>query len=84
MINMEPTANQNSETQSSMLGQSLGERILSTPGIRGGKPRIAGHRITVSDVAIWHERMGMSPDEIVSEYLDNHTVGRTCGVSLLL
>ena len=68
MINMEPTANQNSETQSSMLGQSLGQRILSTPGIRGGKPRIAGHRITVSDVAIWHERMGMSPDEIVSEY----------------
>jgi len=47
---------------------SLGDRIVSTPGVRGGKPRIAGHRITVADVAIWHERMGMSPDEIVSEY----------------
>ncbi|MFI5456711.1 MAG: DUF433 domain-containing protein [Isosphaerales bacterium] len=47
---------------------TLGDRIVSTPGVRGGKPRIAGHRITVSDVAIWHERMGMSPDEIVSEY----------------
>jgi uncharacterized protein (DUF433 family) len=47
---------------------SLGDRIVTTPGVRGGKPRIAGHRITVSDVAIWHERMGMSPDEIVSEY----------------
>ena len=46
----------------------LGERIVSTPGVRGGKPHIAGHRITVEDVAIWHERMGMSPDEIVSEY----------------
>ena len=23
---------------------------------------------TVEDVAIWHERMGMSPDEIVSSY----------------
>jgi uncharacterized protein (DUF433 family) len=44
------------------------DRIVSTAGIRGGKPRIAGHRITVSDIAIWHERMGMSPDEIVSEY----------------
>jgi len=25
-------------------------------------------RITVADVATWYERMGMSPDEIVSEY----------------
>ena len=51
-----------------MEGPSLGNRIVTTPGVRGGKPRIAGHRITVSDVAIWHERMGMSPDEIVSGY----------------
>src|SRR5262245_39650833 len=43
-------------------------RIVSTPGVRGGKPRIDGHRITVADVAVWHERMGMSPDEIVSNY----------------
>lgn len=46
----------------------LGDRIVRTPGVRGGNPRIAGHRITVSDVAIWYERMGMTPDEIVSEY----------------
>ena len=43
-------------------------RIVSTPGTRGGKPRIDGHRITVADVAIWYERIGMSPDEIVSTY----------------
>ena len=43
-------------------------RIVSTPGICGGRPRIDGHRIQVEDVAIWHERMGMSPDQIVSEY----------------
>ena len=43
-------------------------RIVSTPGTCGGKPRIDGHRITVEDVAIWHERMAMSPDEIVSAY----------------
>jgi uncharacterized protein (DUF433 family) len=49
-------------------GRNLAERIVVTPGVRGGKPRIAGHRITVSDIAFWHERMGMSPDEIVSEY----------------
>jgi len=43
-------------------------RIVSTPGTRGGKPRIDGHRITVQDIVVWHERMGMSPDEIVSAY----------------
>lgn len=43
-------------------------RIVSTPGVCGGRPRIDGHRITVEDVAIWHERMGMSPDEIVSAH----------------
>ncbi len=31
-------------------------------------PWSSHRRITVSDIAIWHERMGMSPDEIVSEY----------------
>jgi uncharacterized protein (DUF433 family) len=43
-------------------------RIVSTPGVCGGRPSIDGHRIQVEDVAIWHERRGMSPDEIVSEY----------------
>src|SRR5438270_10758770 len=43
-------------------------RIVSTPGTCGGRPRIDGHRITVEDVAVWHERKGMSPDEIVSAY----------------
>jgi uncharacterized protein (DUF433 family) len=43
-------------------------RIVSTPGTCGGRPRIDGHRITVEDVSIWRERMGMSPDEIVSAY----------------
>ena len=43
-------------------------RIVSTPGTCGGRPRIDGHRITVEDVVTWHERMGMSADEIVSAY----------------
>jgi uncharacterized protein (DUF433 family) len=43
-------------------------RIISTPGVCGGRPRIDGHRITVDNIAVWHERMGMSPDEIVSAY----------------
>lgn len=39
-----------------------------TPGVCGGKPRISGTRIRVQDIAIWHERMGQSADEIVSSF----------------
>lgn len=46
----------------------LDRHIEITPGIAGQKPRIAGHRITVQNVVIWHERMGLSADEIASEY----------------
>jgi uncharacterized protein (DUF433 family) len=42
------------------------ERITKTPGICGGRACIAGHRVRVLDVAIWHEQNGWSPDEIVS------------------
>ena len=44
------------------------QHIEITPGICGGKPRIAGHRITVQNIAIWHEKMGRSVDEIATEY----------------
>ena len=51
-----------------MAPKTLDQHIESAPEIAGGKPRIAGHRIKVSEVAIWHERLGMSADEIASEY----------------
>ena len=41
------------------------KHIEITAGVCGGKPRIAGHRIRVQDIAIWHEMMGMSADEII-------------------
>lgn len=44
------------------------EHIEITPGVCGGQPRVAGHRIRVMDIAIWHEKLGLSPDEIVSIY----------------
>lgn len=44
------------------------EHIEITAGIAGGKPRIAGHRITVQNIVIWHERLGMSADEIAAEF----------------
>lgn len=46
----------------------ISEHIEITLGVCGGKPRIAGHRITVQDIVIWHEQMGLSPDEIVYHY----------------
>ena len=48
--------------------QNLDRHIERTPGVVGGKPRIAGHRITVQDIAIWHQQMGKSVEEICSEY----------------
>lgn len=34
----------------------------------GGKPRIAGRRIAVQQVVIWHEQGGMSRAQIASEF----------------
>ena len=42
--------------------------IESTPGVCGGKPRIAGTRIRVWDVHVWHDLQGRSPEEIVALY----------------
>ncbi len=42
------------------------EHISISPGVCGSKPTITGHRIRVQDIVIWHERLGMTPDEIVT------------------
>jgi uncharacterized protein (DUF433 family) len=47
---------------------TLDQHIEITHGIVGGKPRIAGHRITVQNIVIWHDRLGKSADEIATEY----------------
>jgi uncharacterized protein (DUF433 family) len=67
---MEPTTTQSQSESNEAMDSPPRDRvrIVSTPGTCGGRPRIDGHRITVEDVAIWHERMGMSPDVIVSSY----------------
>lgn len=51
-----------------MAAETLIRSIESTPGIMGGKPRIAGRRISVQDIVVWHEYEGKSPDEIAAEY----------------
>ncbi len=44
--------------------------IDQTPGICGGRPRIAGHRIRIQDIALLHESHGKTPDEILIRYPD--------------
>lgn len=51
-----------------MSTHALEQHIELDPTIAGGKPRIAGRRITVQNIVIWHERMGKSPDEIAHEH----------------
>ncbi|MDM8550882.1 DUF433 domain-containing protein [Desulfobacterales bacterium HSG2] len=51
-----------------MTQKNLNDHIEITPETAGGKPRIAGRRITVQNIVIWHERMGRSADEIATDY----------------
>ena len=51
-----------------MMPKTLDQHIEKTPGVAGGHPRVAGRRIKVAHVAVWHERLGMSADQIASEY----------------
>ena len=44
------------------------ERIVIKPEVCGGKPCIAGTRIRVQDIYVWHELQGLSADEIVSRF----------------
>jgi uncharacterized protein (DUF433 family) len=51
-----------------MTADTLDHYIDKTEGDVGGKPRIAGRRIAVQNIVIWHEWLGMSADKIASEY----------------
>ena len=51
-----------------MSTKTLDQRIESRPGVLGGKPCITGRRIAIEHIAIWHERQGISADEIASKY----------------
>ncbi len=45
----------------------LRRHIEIVDGAGGPKARIAGHRVRVEDIVIWHERLGLSPDQIVDD-----------------
>ncbi|TAD90397.1 MAG: DUF433 domain-containing protein [Oscillatoriales cyanobacterium] len=44
----------------------IGTLVVSTPETCGGRPRIAGTRISIAQIAVWHQQ-GMSPEEILEE-----------------
>lgn len=50
------------------MAKVITERITKNAEIFRGKACIAGHRIRVMDIVIWHEDLSMSPDEIVAAY----------------
>jgi len=45
----------------------IGTLIVSTPGICGGRPRIAGRRISVQQIVVLYQE-GLNPEEIAREY----------------
>ena len=47
---------------------ALDRYIEITPGIRGGRPRIAETRITVADIVLMYLRLGQSLEEIAGKY----------------
>ncbi len=66
---MEPTTSEihdSAETEHSF--PAIREHIVRTPDTCGGKPRVAGSRIRVKDIVIWHFHQAMSPDEIIANW----------------
>lgn len=46
----------------------LAEQIVKTADTCGGKARIAGTRIRVQDIYVWHELQGRSVDQIIASF----------------
>ncbi len=53
---------------SSTITSTVQTRLESRPEVCGGRPCIAGTRIRVQDVFVWHELQGQTADEIVSRF----------------
>ena len=51
-----------------MKPESAYPHITRTPGVCGGRPCVAGHRIRVQDIAVIHEQQGLSAEEICQQF----------------
>ena len=66
---MQKQIQSHAQTFSEAQGLFISEQhIVATPDVRGGKPRIAGRRITVADIALWHLHQNWPIDDIVMEF----------------
>ena len=45
----------------------IGNFIVSTPGVVGGRPRIDGTRVSVNTIAIWYKK-GYNAEELAREF----------------
>ncbi len=46
----------------------LAQHITKTPGVCGGRACIAGHRIRVMDIVVWHEMRGHTAARVVEMF----------------
>jgi uncharacterized protein (DUF433 family) len=44
----------------------IGQLMVATPGIRGGRARVAGSGVTVQRIVGWY-KLGLTPDEIADK-----------------
>ena len=49
------------------MSTNIGTLIVNTPGIVGGRPHIAGTRVTVRSISVSYKQ-GCAPEEIVQQY----------------
>jgi len=59
----------------------LANRVTSTPGVCGGKPCIAGHRIRIIDIYVLHGLQGLTPEKILETYPSLTTEDVEAGIS---
>ena len=45
----------------------IGSLITRTPGVCGGRPRIAGTGVSVRRIVVWH-KLGLAPEEIADSF----------------
>lgn len=50
------------------MDELITNHISKTPGICGGRACIAGHRIRVMDIVVWHQLRGYSAEELCQMY----------------
>ncbi|MEX2317077.1 MAG: DUF433 domain-containing protein [Pirellulales bacterium] len=44
------------------------QHIAINPSVCGGKPCVAGTRIRVWDIHVWHNLRGQSPEQIIADF----------------